>query len=105
MSTRNKVLELLIIVVTMLGVASCIPVHQVTMKFSFNSQKGWLWPIECKPFLSKRENTVPVLAFRWNSALAVAANDHLKGCTLKVNVISHQTESCHTEKQCFVNVT
>jgi hypothetical protein len=46
-----------------------------------------------------------MLAFRWNSALAVAANYDLKGCMLKVNVISYQTESCHTEKQSFVTAT
>jgi hypothetical protein len=34
-----------------------------------------------------------VLAFRRNSALAVAANYDLKGCMLKVNVISHQTKA------------
>jgi hypothetical protein len=82
----------------MLTVASYIHVHQITLKqLSFNSQKGWLWPIKCMPFLSTRENTVPVLAFRQNSTLAVAANYDVKCYVLKVNVISYQTESCHSK--------
>jgi hypothetical protein len=39
------------------------------------------------------KNTVPWLAFRWNSALAVAARMYAKG-----KWIAYQTESCHTEK-------
>ena len=41
-------------------------------------------PIICTTFLSKRENTLLQWAFKLNSALATAENQHLKGCMIKV---------------------
>jgi len=58
--------------------------------WSFNRQIWQCLPIKYTSLLSKREN-VPQWEFKLNSVPAAAYILHLKGCVLKVNILSHIT--------------